>query len=179
MGIELSGQLERISRENDRRTHAINSILAILLAIILIWAAWAAWRNARQPKIEAITIVTDSVRVLSASDLCPGESLQIGYSVEIDGLGIVIFDDSIQHRDYAVKFSNPRRVIVQGPVTFSMEYEWTIPPRPDMMIDDKHKWAPGNYERFIAIGASNSYISRYVQPAILKIPFEIRSDCDG
>lgn len=174
---ELSEQLQQVLRRSERRVQVINYVLAVLLAIVLGWALYASWRNAQQAKIESITLVEDSVRVLSPTALCPGDTLAIHFALDVRGTGTVIVDDFVQHKDHTVKFSRGWRDWFQDSSRRIYEDRWVIPSRPEMPVDESGEWIAGDYTRVISVAASNAYVSRYVTPATFGVDFDIRSDC--
>lgn len=174
---ELSQNLMDILHHNERRVQIINYILAFLLAIILIWALYAVWRNSRQEKIESITLVPGSVKVIGATTLCPGDSFIIQYTIDVVGTGVITVDDSIEYANRTVAFSGSRREIIPTSGERVYEETWTIPPEPEMLIDGESKWVPGLYVLHIAIAAANNYVSRYTDPVWFDQPFVLRSDC--
>jgi len=174
---ELSDQLQSVLHKSERRVEAINYVLAFLLVVTLVWALYAAWRSGQQEKISAINLVPDSVRVMGFSALCPGETLNVRYALDITGEGVIITDDSVERGNETVKFSQSRREIIDHSGRRTYEDSWTIPPQPDMPVEDNAAWIPGQYIRKISVAASNSYVSRYTDPASFSVPFTIRANC--
>jgi hypothetical protein len=174
---ELSGQFQDFLRQSERRVQYINYILAVLLVIVLVWAVYAAWRSSLQEKIESITLVEGSVAVDGATSLCPGDTLTVRYSLDVEGVGVIIADDSVEYANRTVKFSESRRDIISQSGRRGYEVAWTIPDRPEVSIGEFDEWVPGLYVRHITVAASNIYVSRYTDPVRFWIPFAIKGDC--
>lgn len=175
---ELSEHLQEVLAESQRRVQVINYVLAVLLIITLVWAFYAAWRSSRQEKIESISLVPDSVKVIGPSLLCPGDTMTIAYKLDIEGVGVIIADDSVEYANRTVKFSQSLREIINQSGRRSYELAWKIPPKPEMAGNDNAEWMPGLYLRYISIAASNIYVSRYTDPVRFRVPFTIREDCE-
>jgi hypothetical protein len=175
--IELSEQLQQVLQRSERRVQVINYVLAALLAIVLGWALYASWRNAQQAKIESLTLVEDSVRVLSPAALCPGDTLAIHFALDVRGTGTVILDDFVQYQDHTVKFSRGWRDWFGDSGRRIYEDRWVIPSRPEMPVDESGEWIAGDYVRTISVAASNAYVSRYTEPVSFPVGFTIREGC--
>ena len=174
---ELSEHFQQVLYQSDRKAQRINYVLAFLLAATLIWAGYAEWRKAQQEKIESITLVDNSVEVLGPTSLCPGDAMTTRYSLDIDGTGIILVDDIVQHNNQTVIFSQSRRDYIPASSKRTYEDSWTIPKRPEMSANGNPDWVPGLYVRYITVAASNAYVSRYTDPASFSIQFIIREDC--
>jgi hypothetical protein len=174
---ELSGQFQRVLEQSARRVQLINYVLAALLLVVIVWAMYAGWRNSQQEKIESITLVPGSVRVDGPTALCPGDTFAVTYALEIDGVGVLITDDSLKYANHTVKFSTSRREIIDQSGTRTYEDSWVIPAKPDMTINGKEEWVPGLYVRFVSIAASNIYVSRYTDPVWFQTQFMIKEGC--
>lgn len=175
--VELSDQLQTVLQHTERRVQVINYILAFLLTVVLVWGVYLAWLNSQQPKIESLTLVPGSVRLVSPTALCPGDTLKVAYALDVDGSGVIVSDDTVTKDNHTVKFSVSRREFIDHTLRNIYEDEWTIPDKPEMAINDRLVWVPGKYVRYISIAASNAYISRYTAPALVEVPFTIRSGC--
>lgn len=174
---ELSNRFQYVVERSEKRVQAINYILAFLLIVVIVWALYAAWLSSKQEKITALTLVPGSVKVVSPTALCPGDTLRIAYALDVDGVGVIVTDDSVKSESRTVKFSQSRREYVDHTTRNIYEDTWTIPPAPEMEISGRQVWVPGNYTRFISIAASNAYVSRYTEPASFGISFTIKKDC--
>lgn len=174
---ELSKQFQAVVQASEKRIALINYVMAVLLVFTLGWALLDAWRTTVQEKIESIRLIPDSVQVIGPTALCPGDTLTIRYSLEIDGTGVVITDDSVKLADRTVKFSDARREIIDQAETRVYEDSWKIPPRPAMAINGESRWLEGSYVRYISVAASNNYVSRYTDPVRFQTNFRIREDC--
>lgn len=174
---ELSDKFQHVVERSDKRVQIINQVLMVLLIIVLAWAFYAAWLSSRQEKISSIDLVKGSVKALGPTSLCPGDTLAVRYALKIDGVGVVIADDSVKYADHTVKFSDSRRDIIDQSETRTYEDYWQIPAHPEMAINGEMEWIPGTYVRFISIAASNIYVSRYTDPVRFEVPFVIKSNC--
>lgn len=160
----------------ERRGQAINLILAGLLLFVIAWGLWATWRDRHLPKIDSIAI--EGVHVVGSTALCPGDSLTILYQVSIEGMGVVMWDDSVMRTNQPAQFSEPKRFIVEGPVTLDLRDVWRVPQYPDDTTSSLLAWLPGGgYTRYIAVSAPATFTSRFTPPALLKVGFSIRANC--
>lgn len=174
---ELSQQFQQVLHQSDRNAQRINYVLAFLLVVTLVWAGFAEWRKAQQEKIESITLVADSVKTLGPTSLCPGDTMTVRFSLEIDGTGVIIIDDTVQHSTQTVKFSDATRDYVPDSSKRTYELPWPIPERPEMSANGNAEWVPGLYVRYVTVAASNAYVSRYTDPASFSVQLIIREDC--
>lgn len=174
---ELSDKLQDILERSEKRVQYINYVLAFLLVVTLVWAMYAAWRSGQQEKLESITLVENSVKVLGPTALCPGDTMTIRYVLDIKGTGIIITDDTVQYANRTVKFSDALRDYIPGDVKRTYEAAWLIPEHPEMTANGEDTWRPGLHIRYITVAAANAYVSRYTNPASFKVEFMMRSDC--
>jgi hypothetical protein len=174
--IDFSPAMKQIIKPIERRGQAINIALAGLLIFIIAWGLWATWRDSKLPKINSISI--DDVQVIGSTALCPGENLTIIYRLNVQGLGTLMWDDSVMHGKQPVEFSNPKRFYVEGPATLELRDVWQVPTFPDSDSSPMPAWLPGGgYTRYIAVSAPATYTSRFTPPASLKAAFSIRNTC--
>lgn len=174
---ELSSHLSEILRKSERRVQIINYVLAGLLLTILIWAFFAAWRNNQQERIDSITLVPGSVKIVSPIALCPGDVFVVSYTLDIVGTGVVVEDDSVRLGNRTVQFSTMRRDVIEASTQRTYEYARPIPVRPSSAINGELRWIPGQYTHFISIAAFNSYVNRYTDPVSFQVNFLLREDC--
>lgn len=174
---ELSNRFQYVVERSEKRVQAINYVLAVLLIVVLGWALYAAWLTSKQEKITSIDLVEGSVKVLGPTSLCPGDTTTIAYTLDIEGVGVIITDDSVEYANRTVKFSQSLREIVDRAGKRRYELPWTIPPHPDMAADGVDQWMPGLHLRHVAIAASNIYVSRYTDPVRFTIPLVIKEGC--
>ncbi len=175
--IEMSEQFKQVVQKSDQKAQRINQLLAVLMVITLIWAGYSEWRKSQQEKIEAIELVENSVKVLGPTALCPGDTMTIRYSLAIEGIGIIITDDTVQHGTQTVKFSSAIRDYIPTSSKRTYELTWKIPDHPEMSANGSDEWVPGLYIRYITVAASNAYVSRYTDPASFAVQLMIPEDC--
>lgn len=175
---ELSSHLHEVLRRSERRVQIINYVLAALLVITLVWVFYAAWRTSQQERIDSLTLVPDSVKIIGPTAVCPGDTFTVSYTLDIKGTGVIVADDSVRYDNRTVKFSTMQRDIIDQSTQRTYIDVWRIPPRPMAPVSGDVKWTPGMYTRFISIAASNAYVNRYTDPVWFQVPLLLREDCN-
>lgn len=167
---------ERASnQELIRWVKRVNVGVLVLAAILLAVPALGVWWVNRQlPIINTISI--DNVRVLGATDLCPGEPLVVAYDFHAQGAGVLVRDWTAWYitPPKTVIFSASRRFILDGPIDQSLVETWHIPQRyHNYETDMMEPLPPGAYRRYLAISSP----TRSSVIAIASVGFTIRHDC--
>ncbi len=108
--------------------------------------------------------------------LCPGDTVNIEYTVHIREPGVFHMDRSLWRvtPPQTLVFSRTEIGVYPARIDFLSQREWLIPPSIINPVDGKPMTlAPGQYEFRWAMTTS----SRSTVPSILVVPFQLRQGC--
>lgn len=181
MALKAEIQMAQIDSAGAiRRTHAterrakISEVLILGVLFFFLFQYGVQWYRISQAlKIDGIKV--SEPRVVSPTNLCPGDELIVRYALTVQGFGIVIADGATYFDGQPVTFSESERVPPSdGPTTIVLTHKWIVPDRPDFMIHGAEAWIPGQYTRQVTLAASTLWVSRFVDPQSFDVQFAIR-----
>jgi hypothetical protein len=161
----------------ERRALATQWLILAVLGFFLFQYGLQTYRVSQAVKIESIDV--SNVHLITPQDVCPGDKVAVAFDVDVQGFGILVWDSSTQHKGQPATFSEAKRVPIDGPVTLNLVDEWYIPVVPEIMLEGRRQWVPGDYGRLVTVSASSSYISRFVEPRKFVVPFRLKPSCWG
>lgn len=165
-----------IDRRLERRFNFVQGVLIALLIVVIFVPIIASWWIGRQlPVVSTVSI--DNVRLLSPSELCPGDALTFSYDFHAKGAGILVRDLTLWRTDPPPRtliYSTARRFILDGPIDQHLTETWHIPSTYlDYETEQMTPLPPGGYRRYLAISSP----SRSTVVAITSVAFTIKPDC--
>lgn len=173
--IDSPGTLRK-TRTVERRAKITEYLILAVLVFFLFQYGMQVYRVGQALKIDSITV--SNPRVISPTNLCPGDELVVRYHLEVQGFGIVIADGATYFGGQPVTFSESKRIPPSnGPANLTLSHTWVVPERPDFMIHGAEKWLPGQYERQVTLAASTLWVSRFVDPKSFDVVFQIPASC--
>lgn len=167
--------LKSIGAEQSWPNRLLAGFLAGLFSVLMITAASLALSPLFEDDLNSILNVSP-ITINGPTSLCPGESLDFSFFMDILQEGTFDIDESVWKISppETVVFSDSDRFGAAKPIIYIVKREWTIP---DVYIDPvtgtNTQWEPGRYERQIFVTA----IGRNIKSSIQVVPFEIKGGC--
>lgn len=154
----------------DSRFYLILALIVIVLSNVVV-VVWISFLSARSPQIEL-----SEAMVLSASELCPGETLDYSFVISTNKLVSVDLTYSVRPQSPQVQASqlNLEQITFDGPSTLTLIRHWTVPAFYDDPSQGFVSWIPGAYVRRTAARVDGS--SRIADS--FEVDFQIREDCE-
>lgn len=153
--------------ERQAYTKRRNLIVIALLVILMLETWWFGTLASQQP--DAILEVSDIV-LLSPSEVCPGDVMRFQYTFTAHQPGVLSINATVRIAGGATLVSLPRReVIVEQPMTLTVEQVWEVPTFFDSVSGGRRGWNEGDYVRIVAftsIGEERTPVIRQTEFAI-------------
>ncbi len=122
-------------------------IVALLLALILeTW--WFGVQALRQPDP---IITVGEITLLTPDTVCPGDVMRFQYTFTARQAGVLSINTTIRIKDGVTVLSIPsREVIVEQPMTLTVEQVWVVPTVFASVLGGVQGWDAGDYARIVA-----------------------------
>lgn len=151
--------------------------MGVIFVLFMVFVVVLDYIVAFLPNPPSPSVVTiQNVRAIGPTALCPGDTLRFSYEITGNEQGVLDVDHAIWRRTppQTVVFSTARRVILIEPINYQRADAFRLATdMVDPLSLQPIVWTEGEYEHRIAISTP----SRNTTPAIVSLPFEIRSDC--
>lgn len=164
------------SLQLEKRLNILQYVIVVLLTVVIVVPfVWTWWLTRQLPVVNTVSI--DNVRLLSPSELCPGDAAIYAYSFHAKGAGVLIRDRVLWRLDPPPKtmvFSASRRFIITEPIDQELTEAWRVPVtyvNPE--TDASELLPPGNYRLIFAISSP----SRSTVVSIAAVEFVVKEGC--
>lgn len=169
----LDARLNHIDRQFARYRRII--LWAMVIGVIVNGALFLRLAGPERPgqTLMELTLVDG----WTAPTVCPGETVDIDYTVHIRASGVFSMDRSLWRVSppLTLIFSTTETGVYPTAIDFISRREWAVPVTYISPIDGKAaRLTPGDYEWRWAMSTT----SRSTVPSILVVPFRVKEDCE-
>ena len=166
--------VERINRIDRDFTQSRRIILLAMMVGLMVNGA-LFWILAGPERPGRSLMELELVDGWAAPSVCPGETVDIDYTVHIRAPGVFSLDRSLWRVSppLTLIFSTTETGIYPATIDFMSRREWVVPETYVSPIDGKAaRLEPGEYEWRWAISTT----SRSTVPSILTVPFSVKAE---
>lgn len=168
----LDARLNHIDRQFARYRRII--LWAMVIGVIVNGALFLRLAGPERPgqTLMELELVSD----WTPPTVCPGERVNIDYTVHIRASGVFSMDRSLWRVSppMTLIFSQTETGVYPAKIDFMSRREWLVPKTYTNPIDERPAaMPPGEYEFRWAMSTT----SRSTEPSILVVPFRVKENC--
>lgn len=166
---------DRVSQINHQ-FHAYRRILVAVVVAGVLFNGLLYWQLGGPERPGRSIMELELVDGWTPPQVCPGETVNLDYTVHIRAPGVFSLDRSLWRVSppMTLVFSHTETGVYPLPIDFISRREWLVPMTYTSPVDGKPTpLAPGAYEWRWAMSTA----SRSTVPSILLVPFTVKEGC--